>query len=596
MAKNKIPTGQAAENAFVTGMGGKLYGKKSGSQATDIILSHPEHGKIDGEMKAGGTIDFSQMRMDVDHASGKLRQTIGSVQSSGDVGGQYQKRSGKSRDVVRLAQRITRDKSLTPGTQNIERVSRSTGQVKQETRPAAMGEVPTKRLSLNNRNAVDMMKREDPVHVAIHHKTGEVALIPTKDEHAHLGDKMGLDKTITYDHLGGDDHGHKDTLGVKLRGPRAKGSTFNASVESSSGAMVNAVKDAGGHVFKSLDHATEHLRSYGWGAETGHAMSESVGMLLQGKYHEAVALNEVTTKLTEVINPLRLQGALTYRDMFVDLFSDKTAERDAEEARKRAEAAKERGDDDPSQREFPGSGSDPVGDDGDMPELPSVLTDPNNPDYTPPTDVFVAEPETGPPTHQGQDVGEIVAGADGEDYRWTGDNWVLNKEKNESVFHIASVLHEDDENYSDDEISRDKDPNAAGGPYSEDDIKVTQDPRDAAPGMDPVADPPTQQAKQVTTGMASKAPAAAGTMQTMLPGGEHDAIMNQYPDLIEGLCGGKSDMKGGFLTDPKDKKKAAAAFALMASLDKKLKEDKAARLSKILNNNKPPAIPGSEGY
>jgi len=167
---------------------------------------------------------------------------------------------------------------------------------------------------------------------------------------------------------------------------------------------------------------------------------------------------------------------------------------------------------------------------------------------------------------------------------------------NESVFHIASVLHEDDENYSDDEIARDKDPNAAGGPYSEDDIKVTQDPRDAAPGMDPVTDPPTQQAKQVTTGMASMAPAAAGTMQTMLPGGEHDAIQKQYPDLIEGLCGGKSDMKGGFLTDPKDKKKAAAAFALMASLDKKLKEDKATRLSKILNNNKPPAIPGSEGY
>ena len=168
---------------------------------------------------------------------------------------------------------------------------------------------------------------------------------------------------------------------------------------------------------------------------------------------------------------------------------------------------------------------------------------------------------------------------------------------NESVFHIASVLHEDDdENYSDDEISRDKDPNAAGGPYSEDDIKVTQDPRDAASGMDPVADPPTQQAKQVTTGMAYKAPAAAGTMQTMLPGGEHDAIQKQYPDLIEGLFGSKSDMKGGFLTDPKDKKKAAAAFALMASLDKKLKEDKAARLSKILNNNKPPAIPGSEGY
>ena len=167
---------------------------------------------------------------------------------------------------------------------------------------------------------------------------------------------------------------------------------------------------------------------------------------------------------------------------------------------------------------------------------------------------------------------------------------------NESMFHVASVLREDDEDYSDDEISRDKDPDAAGGPYSEDDIKVTQDPRDAAPGMDPVADPPTQQAKQVTTGMAYKAPAAAGTMQTMLPGGEHDAIQKQYPDLIEGLCGGSSDMKGGFLTDPKDKKKAMAAMALMSSLDKKLKEDKKARLKKILNTKNPPAMPGSEGY
>ena len=168
--------------------------------------------------------------------------------------------------------------------------------------------------------------------------------------------------------------------------------------------------------------------------------------------------------------------------------------------------------------------------------------------------------------------------------------------KNESMFHVASVLREEDDDYSDDEISRDKDPDAAGGPYSEDDIKVTQDPRDAAPGMDPVADPPTQQAKQITTGLAYKAPAAAGTMQTMLPGGEHDAIQKQYPDLIENLLGCGGDMKGGFLTDPKDKKKAMAVMALMSQLDGKLKEDKKARLKKILNNNKPPAIPGSEGY
>ena len=166
----------------------------------------------------------------------------------------------------------------------------------------------------------------------------------------------------------------------------------------------------------------------------------------------------------------------------------------------------------------------------------------------------------------------------------------------ESVFRIPSVIREEDDDYSDEEISQDKDPNAAGGPYSEDDIKVTQDPRDAAPGMDPVGDPPTQQAKQITTGLAYKAPAAAGTMQTMLPGGEHDAIQKQYPDLFENLLGCGGDMKGGFLTDPKDKKKAMAVMALMSQLDGKLKEDKKARLKKILNNNKPPAIPGSEGY
>jgi len=166
----------------------------------------------------------------------------------------------------------------------------------------------------------------------------------------------------------------------------------------------------------------------------------------------------------------------------------------------------------------------------------------------------------------------------------------------ESVFRIPSVIREEDDDYSDEEISQDKDPNAAGGPYSEDDIKVTQDPRDAAPGMDPVGDPPTQQAKQITTGLAYKAPAAAGTMQTMLPGGEHDAIQKQYPDLFENLLGCGGDMKGGFLTDPKDKKKAMAVMALMSQLDGKLKKDKKTRLKKILNNNKPPAIPGSEGY
>jgi len=464
-------------------------------------------------------------------------------------------------------------------------------------------------------------------------------------------------------------------------------------------------------------------------------MSESVGMLLQGKYHEAVALNEVVTTLLEG-NPLLEKRGPVAR--LSDMAYARSAYRILAGITGNPYAKEEKNDD-----KFDKFNTDPIDfrqSDVETREIiPSTVPGAFHPSNLGKSledlygeDGIVANlPKSGPPTHQGQVVGIKETGPDGKTYRWTGETWVLDQEKNESVFHIASVLHEDDEydrstkekreygpygtkrgsvqydrstkekreygpygtkrgsvqydrstkekrqqgpfgtqgssddaeykrrvaaraagelpdqvakqqeiqqrianrkkgyeqrrlarkeeyeqrrrarnesvfhiasvlheddeNYSDDEISRDKDPNAAGGPYSEDDIKVTQDPRDAAPGMDPVADPPTQQAKQVTTGMVSMAPAAAGTMQTMLPGGEHDAIQKQYPDLIEGLFGGEDEMKG-FLMDPKDKKKSEAACAIMAMLDKKLKDDKKARVSKILNNNKPPAIPGSEGY
>ena len=714
MAKNKIPTGQAAENAFVTRMGGEFYRKGAGSQATDIIMSHPEHGDFETEMKGGPTVDHSQMRVAVDNVTGKLKQTVHSQQMSGDrTSGFFHPVTGKVRNVLGLLNRPFRGVELKPGQVTIERQSKKDPSVtKVEKRAAAMDQVkqaPVNRIKMNNQNAVSMMSMgDDHIHVAVHHKTGEVAFIPTKDKHRHLGDKMGLDKTVTYNDLAGDDHGHKNTLGLALRGARPKAGTLNASLETSSGNMVDAVRDAGGHVFKSLDHATEHLRGLGWTARSGHAMSESVGMLLQGKYHEAVALNEVVTTLLEAQPIFNRIGNLAALELLgVDLFGGKIADDKPYKPKPpigdlRQQSDVETGEiiSTPFDRSNVGKSlEDLYGEDGIVAKsIAKSVTK-----RTIPT-------KSGPPTHKGQVVGIKETGPDGKTYRWTGETWVLDQEKNESVFHVASVLHEDDEydrstkekreygpygskrgsiqydrstkekrqqgpfgthdaevsseykrrvaaraagelpdqvakqqeiqqrianrkegyeqrrlarkeeyeqrrrarnesvfhiasvlheddkNYSDDEISRDKDPNAAGGPYSEDDIKVTQDPRDAAPGMDPVADPPTQQAKQVTTGMVSMAPAAAGTMQTMLPGGEHDAIQKQYPDLIEGLCGSNSDMKGGFLTDPKDKKKAAAAFALMASLDKKLKDDKKARVSKILNNNKPPAIPGSEGY
>jgi len=307
--KNKPATGIRAETDFVVGMGGKYYKGGAGSQATDIIMTHPEHGDLNTEMKAGPTVDHQQMRMDVDAVSGNLRQTVRSQQMSGDVAsGKIHPVTGKIRNILGLINRPFRGVTLKSGQQTIERPSRTktdpeTGNplMKQEKRPASMQQLDqasTKRLSMNNKNGVSMMHMgDDHVHVAIHHTTGEVALIPTSNDHAHIGDKMGLSKTITYDHFGGDDHGHKKTLGLTLRGARAKGSTVNVSLETSSGNMVDAVRDAGGHVFDSLDHATEHLRSHGWTAKSGHAMSESIGLLLQGKYEEKLLIEGMALDL-----------------------------------------------------------------------------------------------------------------------------------------------------------------------------------------------------------------------------------------------------------------------------------------------------------
>jgi len=287
--KKKPATGIRAETDFVVGMGGKYYKGGAGSQATDIIMTHPEHGDFNTEMKAGPTVDHQQMRMDVDSVSGKLRQTVKSQQMSGDVAsGKIHPHTNKMRRIIDIINRpfTSRGVQLKSGRQTIERPSTTktdpeTGKplIKQEQRPASMQQLDqasTKKLSMNNKNGVNMMHMgNDHVHVAIHHRTGEVALIPTSNDHAHMGDKMGLSKTITYDHFAGDDHGHKNTLGLKLRGARAKGSTVNVSLETSSGNMVDAVRDADGHVFDSLDHATEHLRSHGWAAKSGHAMNEN---------------------------------------------------------------------------------------------------------------------------------------------------------------------------------------------------------------------------------------------------------------------------------------------------------------------------------
>ena len=395
---------------------------------------------------------------------------------------------------------------------------------------------------------------EDPIQKHIHQKTGEIAVFPVSNDHRKYTDQMGLKGQVSLQDIVSKDR--RSSLGVMSR-LRRKEKRGNLSITGDSSSFVDAVKRHGGKVFANADEYKAHAAEHDYQVRSGQFPNDP-----------PETVNEETSVMKDVVSKLLEYSGAQFQDKMVN--QDLNTERDEEQS---------------IENENQSIGG--IGGTGVRSMFARIGAN-------------AASRLSSIETQRMPDTSDDTALTDEkkENSKRSSGKTVSPSGANESMFHVASVLREDDEdeNYSYDEINQDKDPDAAGGPYSEDDIKVTQDPRDAAPGMDPVADPPTQQAKQVTAGMAYKAPAAAGTMQTMLPGGEHDAIQKQYPDLIENLLGCGSDMKGGFLADPKDKKKAMAAMALMASLDKKLKEDKKTRLKKILNTTKPPAIPGSEGY
>ena len=251
----KVHTGSAAEAHFVEKMGGKASKRKAGSQAPDIILSHEEHGTHVGEMKAGGTIDLAQQRFAVHKETGRLMHT-----TTGKIKG----RIGKF-----VKGRTKRMGRLTPGKVKRTRTSKKTGKTKTEYRAAAGAELgKERRLRLNWKNTHALMGSEEAIHVHVHPKTGHTVIVPNKRKHHHLGKKLGLKKTVSFHSLS-KTHGKKKS-GFALRGFREKGSSINASFEGSSAHLVNAVRDAGGHVFDSIDHATEHLRKHGWSAKSGH--------------------------------------------------------------------------------------------------------------------------------------------------------------------------------------------------------------------------------------------------------------------------------------------------------------------------------------
>lgn len=257
---SRVKTGASAEAHFVKLMGGRSTKKKAGSQAPDIILHHKEHGRHVGEMKAGHTIDLAQQRVSV-NKSGKMHRTTNKLDNT---------RAGQLMD--RIMGRIHKHHGPLPhGTVDRERTRKSTGEVVREKIHAAADKLPgvSRRVSLNWKNVHNLMSSDEAIHIHVHPKTGHTVIVPNKKEHHHLGKKLGLNKTVSFWSLS-NSHG-KENSGYKLRGFRPKGSSINASFEGSSGHVVDAVRNAGGHVFDSPEHATQHLRRHNWNADTGHA-------------------------------------------------------------------------------------------------------------------------------------------------------------------------------------------------------------------------------------------------------------------------------------------------------------------------------------
>jgi len=255
---SKVKKGGSAEAHFVRRMGGKHSGKQPGSTAPDIIFSHPEHGRHVGEIKSGSTITLRQQSFKVEE-DGKLKRSTKKLEGE---------RAGTFSD--RVSRRIHREHGpLLSGQTEVSRVSRKTGEVKTEKRAAAIEQLKnlSRRISVNFKNLHSFMSPEEAVHIHTHPTTGETVIVPNQEKHHHLGEKMGLKKTVSLWSLSKDQG--KEKSGFKLRGFRSKGGSANASIDGSSAALVNAVKKSGGDVFPSADAAADHLLSYGWSGTSG---------------------------------------------------------------------------------------------------------------------------------------------------------------------------------------------------------------------------------------------------------------------------------------------------------------------------------------
>ncbi len=143
------------------------------------------------------------------------------------------------------------------------------------------------RKKMNNRMVHDFLHNyEDPIQKHIHQKTGEIAVFPVSNEHRKHTDQMGLKGQVSLEDIVNHPEDRRSSLGVMSR-LRRKEKRGNLSITGDSSSFVDAVKRHGGTVFANADEYKAHAAEHGYQVRSGQFPNETV--------------NEETSVISEVV-------------------------------------------------------------------------------------------------------------------------------------------------------------------------------------------------------------------------------------------------------------------------------------------------------
>ena len=179
---------------------------------------------------------------------------------------------------------------------------------------------------------------EDSVQKHIHQGTGEIVVFPVSNEHRKHTDRMGLKGQMSLEDIVNHPEERRSSLGVMAR-LRRKEKRGVLSVTGDSSRFVDAWKRRGGKVFANADEYKAHAAEHGYEVRSGQFPNNPPETVNE----ETSVMNEVVTTLLEaqpIFNRIGNLAALELLGFDFDALNSSatdTAERDAEEARKRAQ-------------------------------------------------------------------------------------------------------------------------------------------------------------------------------------------------------------------------------------------------------------------